>query len=77
MLVGFIFALPAVVWVLGTESYLNTLLFIIEKAALQRPEWSQGITWGGKLWSTLSAIFIPGQVALFFLALRNRLGRRR
>jgi uncharacterized protein YjbI with pentapeptide repeats len=46
VLVGFIFALPAVVWVLGTESYLNTLIFIIEKAALQRTEWPQGITWG-------------------------------
>ena len=77
ILVGLILILPIIVWCLGTESYLNTLLFIIEKATLQRPAWPQGITWGGKLGSTLSVIFIPGQAALFLLALRNRLGRRR
>jgi len=77
VLAGLILILPAIVWSLGTEGYLNTLLFFIEKATLQRPAWPQGITWGGKLWSTLSVIFIPGQAALFLLALRNRLGRRR
>ena len=77
VLIGLILTLPAIVCILGTDNYLNTLLFILEKAALQRPAWPQGITWGGKLWSTLSVIFIPGQAALFLLALRNRLGRRR
>jgi hypothetical protein len=32
---------------------------------------------GGKLLAGLSVLLIPGQAALFLLALRNRLGRRR
>jgi hypothetical protein len=31
----------------------------------------------GQLVSSLSVLLLPGQAALFLLALRNRLGRRR
>ncbi len=58
-------------------SYGSNLLFIIEKALLQRPAWPEGINWLGKLLGSLSVLLIPGQAALFLLALRNRLGRRR
>jgi uncharacterized protein YjbI with pentapeptide repeats len=73
------------VWGLGINhagcqapvSYGDALLFIFEKATLQRPEWPKGITWLGKFLSSLSVLLLPGQAALFILALRNRLGRRR
>ena len=88
---GFIWLLlliPAwagLVWGLGIDqagsqnpvTYLDTLLFIFDKATLQRPPWPAGITWLGKFLSSLSVLLLPGQAALFILALRNRLGRRR
>ncbi len=42
-----------------------------------RPEWPQPVTTGGNLLSALSRFIILSQAALFLLALRNRLGRRR
>jgi uncharacterized protein YjbI with pentapeptide repeats len=58
-------------------NYWDALLFIFEKATLQRPPWPAGITWLGKFLGSLSVLLLPGQAALFILALRNRLGRRR
>jgi uncharacterized protein YjbI with pentapeptide repeats len=51
--------------------------FVLEKATLQRPTWGNPVTSLGEFLATLSPLFLPGQAALFFLALRNRLGRRR
>jgi hypothetical protein len=58
-------------------TYWDTLFFIFEKATLQRPVWPEGINWLGKMLASLSVLLLPGQTALFILALRNRLGRRR
>lgn len=73
------------VWGLGIDrassqvpaNYWDTLLFIFEKVTFQRPALPAGLTWLGKFLSGLSVLLIPGQAALFILALRNRLGRRR
>jgi hypothetical protein len=80
-------AWAGLVWGLGIDqagaqtpdNYWKTLLFIFEKATLQRPPWTdiQNINWLGKLLASLSVLLLPGQAALFILALRNRLGRRR
>ena len=43
----------------------------------QRPIWAEPAGFWGKLVAGYSVLLIPGQAALFFLALRNRLGRRR
>jgi uncharacterized protein YjbI with pentapeptide repeats len=51
-------------------------LFILQKATFQRPE-RQPLTSLGHWLATLSPLLLPGQAALFLLALRNRLGRRR
>jgi hypothetical protein len=51
-------------------------LYILQKATFQRPERQIGSHWGQWL-ATLSPLLLPGQAALFLLALRNRLGRRR
>lgn len=60
-------------------TYWQTLLFIFEKATLQRPPWADipSINCVGKFLASLSVLLLPGQAALFILALRNRLGRRR
>jgi Na+-transporting NADH:ubiquinone oxidoreductase subunit NqrB len=55
----------------------DCFLFILQKATLQHPIWAEPIGFLGKLVAGLSVLFIPGQAALFLLALRNRLGRRR
>jgi hypothetical protein len=49
----------------------------LQKVILQRPTWADPVGFGGKLVAGLSVLLIPGQAALFLLALRNRLGRRR
>ena len=49
----------------------------MQKVTLQRPTWAEPVGFGGKLVAGLSVLLIPGQAALFLLALRNRLGRRR
>jgi len=78
-------AWAGLVWGLGIDraspqapaNYWDTLLFIFEKVTFQRPAVPAGLTWLGKFLSGLSVLLIPGQAALFILALRNRLGRRR
>jgi len=80
-------AWAGLVWGLGIDqagaqtlaNYWKTLLFIFEKATLQRPPWTdiQNINGLGKFLASLSVLLLPGQAALFILALRNRLGRRR
>ena len=55
----------------------TALIFLLEQATLLRPAWAAPVTTGGHVVSALSRIMIPAQAALFILALRNRLGRRR
>jgi uncharacterized protein YjbI with pentapeptide repeats len=81
----FLFSLAGLVWWRGLEianpqqwaGFGDSSIYILQKATLQRPEWAKPATFGGQLLSTLSVLLIPGQAALFLLALRNRLGRRR
>lgn len=58
-------------------SFWQSTLFIFDKATLQRPQWATPNSGYSHLISSLSVLVLPGQLALFFLALRNRLGRRR
>lgn len=60
---------PASLW--------QSSLFILDKATLQRPQWAIPAPGWSQLIASLSILVLPGQIALFFLALRNRLGRRR
>lgn len=55
----------------------STIIYLLQQATLLRPQWAAPATSGGQLLTSLSRIFLPGQAALFILALRNRLGRRR
>jgi uncharacterized protein YjbI with pentapeptide repeats len=81
----FLVGLAALVWGLGLEvgnpptlaSFGDSFIYLLQKATLQRPTWAEPVGFGGKLLAGLSVLFIPGQAALFLLALRNRLGRRR
>jgi uncharacterized protein YjbI with pentapeptide repeats len=81
----FLFGIAGLICWLGLEiahpqkfaGFGDTFVYILQKATLQRPEWAKPITFGGNFWTSLSVLFIPGQAALFLLALRNRLGRRR
>jgi uncharacterized protein YjbI with pentapeptide repeats len=57
--------------------FWQAFLYVFQQGTLQKPEWLKPATTGGKFLSALIPIFIPGQAALFLLALRNRLGRRR
>lgn len=62
----------------GGRAGLGTaVIFLLEQATLLRPTWAAPVTTGGHVVSALSRIMIPAQAALFILALRNRLGRRR
>jgi len=84
-LAGFLLALPVLVWEFGLDSvagetrpgFLETLAYIFEKATFQRPLLLSNLNLLGRFISNLSLLIIPGQAALFLLALRNRLGRRR
>ncbi|MFZ2087710.1 MAG: hypothetical protein WAU47_03965, partial [Desulfobaccales bacterium] len=62
---------------IAPASFLDTLLFILEKSTFQRPTWLNPQEFWSILFINLSVLLIPGQAALFILALRNRLGRRR
>jgi hypothetical protein len=81
----FFLGLSGLVWWLGlsadnygnTASFWDSIVYIMQKASFQRPEWPKPSGLGLRFWSCLSVFLIPGQVALFLLALRNRLGRRR
>jgi uncharacterized protein YjbI with pentapeptide repeats len=55
----------------------SSLLYIFQKATWQRPDMPWPVYAWGHFISSLSPLLIPGQAALFLLALRNRLGRRR
>jgi uncharacterized protein YjbI with pentapeptide repeats len=59
------------------KTFGDLLLFTFEKATFQRPEVPKNLSLLGKFLGSLSGLLIPGQAALFILALRNRLGRRR
>ena len=84
-LAGFLLALPLLVWGFGLDSaaggtspgFLETFTYIFEKATFQRPPRWSNLNLLGRFISNLSLLIIPGQAALFLLALRNRLGRRR
>jgi uncharacterized protein YjbI with pentapeptide repeats len=84
-LAGFLLALPLIVWGFGldrvaggtTPGFLETFTYIFEKATFQRPLLLSNLNHLGTFISNLSLLIIPGQAALFLLALRNRLGRRR
>jgi uncharacterized protein YjbI with pentapeptide repeats len=84
-LAGFLLALPLLVWGVGldwvtggtTPGFLETFTYIFEKAMFQRPPQLSNLNLLGGFISNLSLLIIPGQAALFLLALRNRLGRRR
>jgi hypothetical protein len=55
----------------------NSFFYLLQKVTLQRPTWAVPQGFWGKLVAGFSVLLIPGQAALFLLALRNRLGRRR
>lgn len=55
----------------------DSFFYLLQKVTLQRPTWAEPMGFGGKLVAGFSVLLIPGQAALFLLALRNRLGRRR
>jgi uncharacterized protein YjbI with pentapeptide repeats len=84
-LAGFLALFPLVIWLFGldpssqgqTPGFWETCTFMFEKATLQRPPLLSGINGFGRFISNLGLLFLPGQAALFLLALRNRLGRRR
>jgi uncharacterized protein YjbI with pentapeptide repeats len=81
----FLLTLTGTVYFLGLKvagcnnsaSLSEAFRFVIDKATLQRPDWAKPVTEPGHWLSAISVFIIPGQLALFFLALRNRLGRRR
>ncbi len=58
------------------SNYWQSLLYVFQQGTLQKPDWLRPCTMVGKFLSALMPVLIPGQTALFFLALRNRLGRR-
>jgi hypothetical protein len=55
----------------------SALIYLLQQATLIRPDWAAAQTTGGHLLEALGRILLPAQTALFILALRNRLGRRR
>jgi len=83
-LAGLLVLLPLLIWLLGLDisaqgkapGFLDTFSYMFEKATFQKPELKE-INDLGKFISNLGLLIIPGQAALFLLALRNRLGRRR
>ena len=59
-----------------SNGYGDPFFYLLQKVTLQRPTWAEPLGFGGKLVAGFSVLLIPGQAALFLLALRNRLGRR-
>jgi uncharacterized protein YjbI with pentapeptide repeats len=57
-------------------SFGEAVVYVLEVSTLLRPEWPKPSTHGGHFVSALSHFLVPGQAALFLLAIRNRLGRR-
>jgi hypothetical protein len=60
-----------------SNGYGDPFFYLLQKVTLQRPTWAEPGGFWGKLVAGFSVLLIPGQAALFLLALRNRLGRRR
>jgi hypothetical protein len=58
-------------------AFWQAFLYVFQQGTLQKPDGLKPATPGGKLLSAIMPVLIPGQAALFVLALRNRLGRRR
>jgi uncharacterized protein YjbI with pentapeptide repeats len=85
LLIFFLVAMTALLGWAGLEilapkhsnGYGDPFFYLLQKVTLQRPTWAEPVGFGGKLVAGLSVLLIPGQAALFLLALRNRLGRRR
>jgi uncharacterized protein YjbI with pentapeptide repeats len=81
----FLSVLTGLVWWLNLEiidtkqlaDLGDSFIYLLQKVTLQRPIWAEPMGFWGKLVSGFSVLLIPGQAALFLLALRNRLGRRR
>ncbi|MDP3142878.1 MAG: pentapeptide repeat-containing protein [Candidatus Omnitrophota bacterium] len=81
----FIAGMAGLVWGLGLKvgnpsdlaGFGDSFIYLLQKATLQRPDWADPVGFGGKIVAGFSVLLIPGQAALFLLALRNRLGRRR
>ncbi len=81
----FLFAFTGLIWSQGLTAtgfgqpadFRQSFRFVLEKATFQRPEWAKPVTELGQWIANSIVLVIPGQLALFFLALRNRLGRRR
>ena len=61
----------------STRRFLAVLPLCPGKATLPRPTWGSPFPGWGEFVASLSALFLLGQAAFFFLALRNCLGRRR
>ena len=61
----------------GQAGWGAALIYLLQQATLIHPDWAIPATSGGNLLGALSRILLPAQAALFILALRNRLGRRR
>jgi hypothetical protein len=84
-LAGFLIGMAALVWSIGLRvintahiaNFADSFIYLLQKATLQRPTWAEPMGFWGKLVAGFSVLLIPGQAALFLLALRNRLGRRR
>ncbi len=60
-----------------SPAFGDSFFYLLQKVTLQRPTWAEPVGFWGKLVAGFSVLLIPGQAALFLLALRNRLGRRR
>ena len=84
-LAALLVGMAALGWWLGLKvfnpphiaNFGDSFIYLLQKSTLQRPNWAEPVGFGGKLVAGLSVLLIPGQAALFLLALRNRLGRRR
>ncbi|MEJ2671821.1 MAG: hypothetical protein P8168_06385, partial [Deltaproteobacteria bacterium] len=81
----FLVGIAALIWWLGLEvghtthlaDFGDSFIYVLQKATIQRPTWAEPVGFWGKMVAGFSVLIIPGQTALFLLALRNRLGRRR
>lgn len=83
-LLGLLVGMALLMSVLGLEAasggrvgFGPALIFLLEQATLLHPEWAKPVTAGARVVGAFSRILLPAQAALFILALRNRLGRRR
>ena len=72
-LMAFLFGFSGLVWLLGlsvddygnTVSLWDSIVYILQKSSLQRPEWPKANSLGTRFWSSLSVLFIPGQAPCF------------